>query len=209
VAPNVVYEEVGEETEQSRLNLYLPYAFNAPRTMAVIVRAAGDPDALRAPVRDALRRAHAGLPVYDVRTMDEVRRYTTFEQRLFGSMMGVFAGAALLLACLGVYALLAYAARLRTREIGVRLSLGADPRQVVGLFLKQAASIGAAGLTIGLALAWMLARSLAGLLYAVDPRDPLLFGSVALTLLVVVLVSAGLPARHAARVDPMTALRSE
>jgi predicted permease len=209
VAPNVVYEEVGEETEQSRLNLYLPYAFNAPRSMAVIVRATGDPDALRGPVRDALRRTHAGLPVYDIRTMDEVRRSTTFEQRLFGSMMGVFAGAALLLACLGVYALLAYAARLRTREIGVRLSLGADPRQVAGLFLRQAASIGAAGLTIGLALAWMLARSLAGLLYAVDALDPVPFAGIALTLLVVVLVSAGLPARQAARVDPMTALRSE
>jgi putative ABC transport system permease protein len=209
VAPNLVYEELGEETEQSRLNLYLPYAFSAPRTMAVIVRAAGAPDGLRDPIRAALRRAHAGLPVYDIRTMDEVRRYTTFEQRLFGSMMGVFAAAALLLACLGVYALLAYAARLRTREIGVRLSLGADPRQVAGLFLRQAAWIGLVGLAIGLALAWILARSLTGLLYAVDALDPMLFGGVALTLLLVVLVSAGLPARQAARIDPMTALRSE
>jgi predicted permease len=209
VAPDLVYEELGEQTEQSRLNLYLPYAVTSPRTLAVLLRAAGDPDGLRAPARAALRRVHAGLPVYEMRTMTDVRRYTTFEQRLFGSMMGLFAAAALLLACLGVYALLAYAARLRTREIGVRLSLGADPRQVAGLFVRQAALIGTMGLAIGLVLAIMLARTLRGILFAVDAFDPWLFASVAVTLLTVVLISAGLPARQAARIDPMTALRSD
>ena len=132
IAPDVVYEELGEQSEQSQRNLYLPYALSAPRTMAILVRSTADPDTLRGPVRDALRQLHGGLPVYDIRTMTEVRRFTTFEQRFFGQLMGAFAGTALLLACLGVYALLAYATRLRTREIGVRLSLGARPRDVAG-----------------------------------------------------------------------------
>ena len=209
VAPDLVYEELGEQTEQSRMNLYFPYAFSAPRTMAVLVRVEGDPSSLAMPVRDALRRVHAGLPVYDVRTMQEVRRFTTFEQRFFGSMMTVFAGTALLLACLGVYALLAYAARRRSHEIGVRLALGAEPRDVVGLFVRQAVRIGVIGLIAGLGLALAVARTLSGTLFAVDAFDPQLFVATAGLLLAVVLVAGYLPARRAAHIDPVRALRAE
>jgi predicted permease len=209
VAPDIVYEELGEQTEQSQRNVYLPYAASASRTMALLVRASGDPDALRAPVRAALRRVHAGLPVYDVRTLREVRRFTTFEQRFFGQLMGGFAAAALLLACLGVYALLAYATRLRTREIGVRLSLGARPRDVTTLFVRQAVQIGAAGLAVGGLLAAGVGQLLRGTLFEVDSRDPWLYVSVAASLLLAVLAAAYIPARAASRVDPVTALRAE
>ena len=209
IAPDVVYEELGEQSEQSQRNLYLPYALSAPRTMAILVRSTTDPDTLRGPVRDALRQLHGGLPVYDIRTMTEVRRFTTFEQRFFGQLMGAFAGTALLLACLGVYALLAYATRLRTREIGVRLSLGARPRDVAGLFVRQAVQIGSAGLAIGLGLATAVAQALSGTLFAVDAFDPWLFLTAGTVLLAVVLAAAYLPARQAARVDPMLALRNE
>jgi putative ABC transport system permease protein len=209
IAPDVVYEELGEQSEQSQRNLYLPYALSAPRTMAILVRSTADPDTLRGPVRDALRQLHGGLPVYDIRTMTEVRRFTTFEQRFFGQLMGAFAGTALLLACLGVYALLAYATRLRTREIGVRLSLGARPRDVAGLFVRQAVQIGSAGLAIGLGLATAVAQTLSGTLFAVDAFDPWLFLTAGTVLLAVVLAAAYLPARQAARVDPMLALRNE
>jgi putative ABC transport system permease protein len=209
VAPDLVYEELGEQTDQSRMNLYSPYAGSAPRTMALLVRAHGDPSALALPVRGALRRVHAGLPVYDLRTMKEVRRFTTFEQRFFGSMMGVFAATALLLACLGIYALLAYAARRRSHEIGVRIALGAEPRAVVGLFVRQACRIGVIGLATGFGLAIAVARALSSTLFAVDAFDPRFFIATAAALLAVVLVAGYLPARRAANIDPVRALRVE
>ena len=209
VAPDLVYEELGEQTEQSRLNLYVPYAISAPRTMALLVRTDGNPGALSGAARDALRRLHGGLPVYDIRTMDEVRRFTAWEQRFFGSIMGGFAAAALLLACVGIYGLLAYSARRRTHEIGVRLALGAEPRDVVALFVGQAGRIGVVGLLVGLALALGVARALSGTLFDVDAFDPWLFAGTGVALLIVVLLSAYLPARRAGRVDPMIALRVE
>ena len=209
VAPNVHYEEVGEETDQSQLNVFLPYALNAPRTAAVLVRTDGDPQALMTPARDALRKVHAGLPVYDIRTMSQVRRVTTWEQQLYGVMMGTFAATALLLACLGVYALLAYAARRRTQEIGVRLALGASATDVVTLFMGQAWRIGAVGLVAGTGLGIALARALRGLLFAVDALDPVMFAGTAAALLVAVAAASYFPARRAARVDPMMALRTD
>ena len=207
IGPNVHYEEVGEATDQSQLNLYVPYGLNAGRTGAILLRADGDPRALAAPARDALHRLHAGLPVYDVRTMTEVRRFTTWDEQFFGVMMGGFAVTALLLACLGVYALLAYAARRRTHEIGVRLALGANARDVVSLFVWQAGRIGLVGLMVGLFLAVAVARTLRGILFAVDALDPWLFAATGGALLLAVVAASYLPARRAARTDPMVALR--
>ncbi|MBA3269294.1 MAG: ABC transporter permease [Acidobacteria bacterium] len=209
VAPDLMYEEPGEQTDQSRLNLYLPYALSAPRTMALLVRGDGNPAMLAGPARDVLRRVHPGLPVYDIRTMNEVRRLTTWEQRFFGTMMGTFAATALLLACLGIYALLAYAVRRRTHEIGVRLALGATPGHVISLLVGQAGRIGGLGLLIGLGLAVAVARTLSGTLFAVDVFDPWLFLGTGAALLTVVLLAAYIPARRAARIDPMAALRAD
>ncbi len=209
IAPNVHYEEAGEETEQSQLNVYLPFAFTSPRTTAILVRVEGDPQALATPVRVALRQLHSGLPLFDVRTMREVRRFTTWEQRFFGLMMGSFAASALLLACLGVYALLAYAARRRTHEIGVRLALGADRNAVVSLFAWQASRIGFVGLGVGLLLSVLLAKALRGIVTTVDVFDPWLFAQMAGALLLVVAAASYVPARRAARTDPMVALRAE
>jgi predicted permease len=207
VAPDLLYEEVGEQTAQSQLTIYAPYAVSAPRTMAMLIRTERDPATMSAPAREALRRLHGGLPVYDVRTMAEVRRFTTFEQRFFGTMMGAFAATALLLACVGVYALLAYAARRRTHEIGVRLALGASTRDVVSLFVRQGSVIGTVGLAAGLGLGVGVARALSGAVFAVDPFDPWLFAGTGAALLAMVMLAAYLPARRAARVDPMMALR--
>ena len=209
VAPNVHYEEVGEETDQSQMNVFLPFASNAPRTAAVLLRTEGDPQTLMTPARDALRKVHAGLPVFDIRTMTQVRRFTTWEQQLYGVMMGTFAATALLLACLGVYALLAYAAQRRTQEIGVRLALGANATDVVTLFMRQAWRIGAAGLIAGLGLGVALARAMSGLLFAVDALDPWMFAGTAAALLAAVAAASYFPARRAARTDPMSALRAD
>lgn len=209
VAPNVHYEEIGEETDASRMNLYVPYALAASRTMAFVVHTEGSPATLAQPVRDALRQLHAGLPLYELMPMTERRRFTTWEQRFFGQLMGVFAAIALLLACLGVYALLSYAARRRTQEIGVRLALGARPGDVIWLFVRQGSVIGLGGLLLGVVLAVATSRSLSGLLWGVQVVDVPLFAGIAAALLGAVMLASYWPARRASRTDPITALRAD
>jgi predicted permease len=209
VAPDLMYEEPGEQSEQSQLTVYLPYAYAAPRTVALLLRSGGDPDALSRPAREALRGVDAGLAVYDVRTMREVRRFTAWESRLFGQMMAVFAGIALLLASLGIYAVLSYAARRRTHEMGVRVALGASPATVVKMLVGQAGTIGLIGLTLGLVLAVLVAAGLREALYGVDAFDAWMFARIGVVLFGVVLLAAYVPALAAARADPVRALRSE
>lgn len=209
VVPDVQYEEIGEETQASILNMYVPYGLNGSRTMAFIVHAQGSPALLMQPVRDALRQLHAGLPLYEVMPMTERRRFTTWEQRFFGQMMGAFAGIALLLACLGVYALLSYAARRRTQEIGVRLALGARPSDVVWLFVRQGSAIALGGLLLGIVLAVGVARVLSGTLWGVDAFDVRMFAAMGAVLLSVVMAASYWPARRASRTDPIAALRTD
>ncbi|HYB94208.1 MAG TPA: ABC transporter permease, partial [Vicinamibacterales bacterium] len=208
VAPNVHYEEIGEDTEQSQLNVYVPYAMDGSRPMAMLVRVHGSPDALVEPVRDALARIGPTFPVFRLMPMSELRRYTTWEQEFLGDLMGGFAVAAVLLACLGIYALISYSVGRRAREIGVRLALGARPMDVVSMLLRETARVGGAGLLAGLSLAVVIARALAGGLYGVRV-DAWLFVSMAAPLALALLVATWLPARRAARVEPTIALRDE
>jgi hypothetical protein len=206
VAPDLIYEELGKQTEQARLNVYLPYARGPLRTMAVLIRGVGNPAALLEPARKALREVHGGLAVFDVATMSERRRMATGEERALGTMMGGFATAALLLACLGIYGLLADMAQQRTQEIGVRLALGATPRLILVLFVRQAAIIVAAGIVIGTVLAVLVAQALSGVLFGIDPLAVMPIVLTAATLIAVVLVAAYVPARRASKVDPLVAL---
>jgi hypothetical protein len=208
VTPDVHYEEIGEETDQSRLNVYIPYGMDGSRPMALLVRAHGSPDALVAPVREALRRIGPTFPVYRLMPMTDLRRFTTWEQEFFGSLMAWFAAAALLLACLGIYALISYSVGRRAREIGVRLALGARPGDVIRMLLRETARVGGTGLLAGLALALVIARTLAGSLYGVVV-SPWLFASMAAPLSLAILLATWLPARRAARVEPTVALRDE
>ena len=209
VAPDVHYEEVGEETDLSQLNVYLPYGSSASRTMSFLVRATGSPEQLVQPVRDTLRRLHAGLPLFEIMPMSERRRFTTWEQRFFGQLMAAFAAMALLLASVGIYALLSYAAGRRSQEIGVRLALGARPGDVMRLFLRQGGVIAAAGLAAGLVLAAGVAQALRGTLFGVEPFDLTSVALLVLALMGVVFLATYWPARRAARTDPMSALRME
>ena len=154
VAPDLQYEEFGEDTAQSRLNVFVPYASAA----------LPDDGPLRAhprrrrgprprPCAACSARWTPGSRPGTCARMEEVRAYTTFEQRFFGKLMGAFAGQALLLACLGVYGVLAYGVSRRTHEIGVRLALGARPLDVIGLVVRQGATMAAAGVAAGLLLA--------------------------------------------------------
>ena len=208
VAPNVHYEEVGEDTDQSRLNVYVPYARGGARQMAMVVRAQASPEPLIALVRDAVRRAGPTFPISGLRTMHEVRQASTWEQEFFGDLMAAFAAAALLLACLGIYALISYSVGRRAHEIGVRLALGARPADVVRMLLRETVRVGGTGLLLGLLLAIAIARALAGSLYGVSV-DAWLFVAMALPLAGAILLATWIPARRAAGVEPTSALRDD
>ena len=155
-----------------------------------------------------MRRSGPAFPVYQLMPMRGRRRLTTWELEFFGDVMASFAGAALLLACLGIYALISYSVGRRSREIGVRIALGARPVDVVTMLIRETAKVGGIGLAAGLALAALIARVLVSGLYGVSV-DAWLFASMALPLSVAMLLATWLPARRAARVEPTIALRDE
>jgi predicted permease len=207
IAPEVQYEEFGEQTSQSQLHVYVPYARVGGRAMALLVRGAGSADRLVEPVRRALAEAAPEVPVFDLRTMPARRLETTSAQRFFGKAMGVFAGAAVLLACLGVYGVLSYAVSRRTREIGVRMAIGATRRDVLWLVLRDACRLSALGVGAGLLLALGLGRALRSILFGVSATDPVALLGMAAALTFAVIAASALPARGASRTDPLEALR--
>jgi putative ABC transport system permease protein len=176
--------------------------------MSMLIRAQGSSAALMAPVRETLRHAGPTFAVFGMRTMNQMRKLTSWEQEFFGDLMASFAAGALFLACLGIYALISYSVNRRSREIGVRLALGARPADVVRMLLEQTARIGGAGLIVGLLLALGVARALASGLYGVHV-DVWLFATMAAPLTLAILLATWLPARRAARVEPTIALRDE
>ena len=208
VAPDIHYREIGRDTEQSRLTVYIPYAMEGSRSMAMLVRANGAAESLVVPMRDAMQKAGPTFAISRVMPMQELRRLTTWQEQLFGNLMAAFAAAALMLACLGIYALIAYSVGRRSHEIGVRLALGARPADVIHMLLRETAAVGGTGLLVGFMLALMIARALVGTLYGVS-FDAWLFVSMALPLAFAILAATWLPARRAARVEPTVALRDE
>jgi putative ABC transport system permease protein len=209
VAPDLQYEELGEAGETSRLQLHLPYGNRVYRQMALLVRATANPQLLAQPVREALRTVDASLAPFDELTMRDRRRYTTWPQRVFGQTFGGFGGVALLLAVIGVYGVMSYTVAQRRREIGVRLALGARPFDVLRAVVARAVIIAGAGVIVGTAAAFGLVRILEGLLYGVSMTDPVAFVAVPALLLGAAALAAYVPARRAARVDPLQALRAD
>jgi predicted permease len=173
-----------------------------------IARTAADPYSVRAPVERALESA-SGLPVGRVRAMRDVLSESTARQRFDTWLMTAFGACALLLAAVGVYGLISYSVQQRTREIGVRLALGAAPGDVWRLIVRQAMSLAALGILIGVAGALYLARIMTSMLFGVRPHDPVIFAIVPLLFAVVAVIAVCVPARRAARVSPVTALRCE
>jgi ABC-type antimicrobial peptide transport system permease subunit len=176
--------------------------------MVMMIRTAGPPEALIPAVREALRNFAPAYPLSHLSSMAEVRRRTTANEAFLGNLMTTFATAALLLATLGIYALIAYSVGRRSREIGVRLALGARPADVVGMLLRESVKVGSAGLLAGLALALLLGRALVTMLYGVRV-DAWLFVSMAAPLALAIVAATWLPARRAARLEPTIALRDE
>jgi predicted permease len=177
--------------------------------VTLAVRANGTPGGLMVPVREQLRALDANLPLFNVQTMEQVMARSLFLQRLATSVMLIFGGVALLLATVGLFGLISYAVSRRTHELGIRLALGATTRDVLRLIIGQGMKLALIGLLIGVASSFALMQMMKSLLFGVSPADPLTFAAIALLLLAVSLLACWIPARRAARVDPLIALRHE
>jgi putative ABC transport system permease protein len=176
--------------------------------IAWVVRTRAAPYSVSAGVQEQLRQA-SGLPVSDVRSMEDVVSRSISRQRFNMLLMTVFGCAALLLAAIGIYGLMAYSVEQRTQEIGIRLALGANTRDVRRMVIRQGMRLAVVGLAIGLASSFGLARVIANLLFGVTPRDPVVFTAAPLLLAAVAFVGVYLPARRAVGIDPVIALRAE
>jgi predicted permease len=177
--------------------------------MTIALKTSVEPASLTNALRRAVRAVDAGQPVYRVLTMEEVVNESLAGRRLQLWLLGGFAAIALLLAAAGLYGVISYLVAQRTREIGIRVALGAQQGDVVRLVMRHGAMLTAAGVAAGLVGALFLTRLLASLLYGVSPRDPLVFAGFAGALAAVALLATWLPARRATRVDPVVALRAE
>jgi predicted permease len=191
--------------------IYFPYGFdNGMLGDAVLVlRTAVPPESLADEVRAAVRKADPTLPLYDVLSMEEVISRSLAARRLNLWLLGLFAGMALVLAATGLYGVISYLVAQRTREIGVRMALGAQTWSVIGLVMRQAAGLTGAGIAVGLAGALAFASVLESLLYGVSTRDPLTYAALAALLALVALTATWLPAWRASRLDPLLAIRRE
>ena len=189
--------------------VYVPYAQHQVDSLTIAVRTAGDPMAFVPVARADLASLDRDLPLAGVRTMDEVIGRSIAERRFTMLLLATFAAVAVLLAAIGVYGVLAYLVSQRTQEIGVRLAIGATPGDVARLFVREGAGLTLIGVACGLAGAVAVTRALSTLLFGVTTTDPLTFAAVAALLALVALLASYLPARRAARVDPMSALRAD
>ena len=205
---------VGDEKQdgldaQVRTEVYESHLQTADDRMTFVVRTVANPAAVAPLVRQAVARLDPSVAPFDVRTMDERMADAITQQKLNVWIFGFFGTAALVLAALGVGGVVAFAVSSRTREIGVRVALGATRADVVRLVVVDGVRLALLGLAIGLALAFVLGRSLTSLLFQTAPADPLVLAAVAGTLLAVTLVASYLPARAALRLDPIRVLRMD
>jgi putative ABC transport system permease protein len=192
-----------------RPEAFLPAAQGRFLGGALAVRTSGEPLALANAVRDAIRASFPGIPDPEAETMGS-RLDGVIAQRRFNMLIvALFAGVALTIASVGLYGVMAYAVTQRTREIGVRLALGASSGRLVRAVLGRGASLTAAGVATGIAVAWPLAASVEAFLFGVRPHDPAIYGAAAVLLAGCGVAAACIPARRAARVDPVIAMRAE
>jgi predicted permease len=197
-------KQFGLDSEPS-LDLYFPAFFPA----SVIVHTTGDPESLIGPMRLAIQSIDPDLPLSEIRTMDQVLNDSASSRRGTMALLAAFAISALALALVGIYGVMSWSVAQRTREIGIRVALGASSAEVLGVVIRHGMKLSAIGISTGLAGAFVLRRFLASLVFDVSPSDPLIYAGVATLMLAVALAACYLPARRATRVDPLHALRWE
>ena len=187
--------------------MYLPSIRSG--VAAVVIRSSGDPLALTASVREAVREVDRDLPIANIRSMDQIMSSMAGDARFRTLLLGVFAAVALLLAAIGIYGVISYSVAQRAREIGIRIAIGAQNRDVLRLVVGQGMKLALIGVGVGIAGALAFTRVLSGLLFNVSATDPLTFVGVSTLLALVALLACYVPARRAMNVDPMVALRCE
>ncbi|HLJ46996.1 MAG TPA: ABC transporter permease [Bryobacteraceae bacterium] len=190
-------------------HLYVPiYQLNF-RTLALLLKSPSDPESLGDAARRSFQGVDPNLPVFGVRTFKEVISSSLGQQRFAAQLMTVFAGIAMLLASIGIYGVLAYSVGQRTRELGVRMALGAHGAELIRMVLWQGMRLILIGIVVGAGFALGLGRLLSGLLYGITAHDPLVFGTVAFLLAIIALLACYIPAWRATRVSPLVALRAD
>jgi putative ABC transport system permease protein len=199
---------------EGREQIYFPhrqplFGVFAPRDMTLAVRTSQDPSTVTNAIRERIFAIDKGLPPYNIATMDQLVSTSVAQPRLNLSLLVAFAVLALVLAAVGVYGVMAYAVTQRTHEFGIRTALGASPTDVLKQVFLEGGRLAALGLALGLIAALVLTRLMASLLFGVSPSDPMTLGLVAVILALVALAACYIPARRAARVDPVIALRYE
>jgi putative ABC transport system permease protein len=190
---------------------YVAQAQHPSNFMSVAFRVAGDPNGYGEVARQTVLAVNSQLPIYHEQTLERAiaNSESMWRRRFFGSMFTVFAGIAVTLAAIGIYGVMAHAVSQRTSEIGIRMALGAQTRDILAMVVRRGLGLVFVGLAIGLVGAWATAHLLTGTLYGVSPHDPPTFATVPVLLAAVALLACIIPARRAAKIDPMVALRSE
>jgi putative ABC transport system permease protein len=194
---------------ESRSQFYVPLAQRTGNEMSVVVRTAGSPLQAVEPIRAIIREIDPRQPIGNIRTMRQVLDDSVARQRFTTTLLGIFSFTALLLSVIGLYGLLAYTVAQRTREIGVRVALGADRMHILRTVMGQGMIYVLGGVVVGLLGAVALGRVMSSLLFGVSATDPVTYAAVVLVLIAVAAAATWIPARRAARVDPVVALRYE
>jgi len=188
---------------------YVPYAQLPFAPMAVVVRTAVDPNSMIAMLGKAVQSLDKDLPLLHTKTLDEYLADSVADTRFETVLLGTFGALAFLLTCVGLYGLISYTVIQKKREMGIRLALGARRDGILRMVIRSGLLLSSIGIGLGLAMSFLLTRLIAALLYGVSPWDPLTFSAVPVTLIVMAGIASYVPARRAATVDPMVALRCE
>jgi putative ABC transport system permease protein len=189
--------------------MYVAYAQYAPPSMNLVVRATANPGSLGTALYDTVRALDKDETLSAVRSLDDIVESSVAQPRFSSLLLGLFAGLALILAAVGLYGVMAYSVTQRTNEIGIRMALGAEQNDVVKMVIVQGMKLAIAGLAMGLVASLAFGRFLESMLYDVSPADPLTFALMSMGLIGVAMLANYVPARRAAKVDPMVALRRE
>jgi putative ABC transport system permease protein len=206
VVADIRHDSLGTEPSAT---LFLSNAQRPNQFNSLVVRARADPAAVVAAVKEQVRAVDPDQGVSDIKTMDQLAAESIARPRVQAALMGVFGLVALLLACVGIYAVVSYSVEQRTREMGIRLALGAGPSYILRMVLREGLTLAAAGIFAGLIASVALTRYLATLLYTVRPTDAAVYASVSAILAAAALAGCYIPARRATHVDPAVVLRDE